>query len=116
VNARVSPACRPAALPCYLLTPDGLPHYSGLHLNEERKKVGRNKRSVSGIDEHAGNGLRPYPGLRPYNPGNLWGMSESSFGLIRTASSFVYFDPNFCTLTTLPAVLYVIAHRDFSSV
>ena len=38
--------------------------YSGLHLNEERKKVGRNKRSVSGIDEHAGNGLRPYPGLR----------------------------------------------------
>jgi hypothetical protein len=38
--------------------------YSGLHLNEERKRVGRNKRSVSGIDEHAGNGLRPYPGLR----------------------------------------------------
>ena len=28
--------------------------YNGLHLNEERKKV----------DEHAGNGLRPYPGLR----------------------------------------------------
>ena len=39
-------------------------YYSGLHLHEERKKVGRNKRSVSGIDEHAGNGLRPYPGLR----------------------------------------------------
>ena len=39
-------------------------HYSGLHLNEERKKVGRNKRSVSGLDEHSGNGLRPYPGLR----------------------------------------------------
>jgi hypothetical protein len=38
--------------------------YSGLHLNEERKKVGRNKRSVSGMDEHARNGLRPYPGLR----------------------------------------------------
>jgi hypothetical protein len=38
--------------------------YSGLHLKEERKKVSRNKRSVSGIDEHAGNGLRPYPGLR----------------------------------------------------
>ena len=36
--------------------------YSGLHLNEERKKVGWNKRNVSGIDEHAGNGLRPYPG------------------------------------------------------
>jgi hypothetical protein len=25
--------------------------YSGLHLNEERKKVGRNKRSVSGMDD-----------------------------------------------------------------
>ena len=33
-------------------------------MQEERQKVGRNKRSVSGIDEHAGNGLRPYPGLR----------------------------------------------------
>src|SRR5712692_1387901 len=33
-----------------------------------------------------------------YNPGNLWGMSESSFGLICTAASFVYFTPNFCTL------------------
>ena len=41
-----------------------LTFYSSLHLNEERKKVGRNKRSVSGMDEHAGNGLRPYPGLR----------------------------------------------------
>ena len=38
--------------------------YSGLHVNEERKKVGRNKRSVSGMGDHAGNGLRPYPGLR----------------------------------------------------
>jgi hypothetical protein len=33
-------------------------------LNEERKKVGRNKQSVSGLDDHAGNGLRPYLGLR----------------------------------------------------
>ena len=32
--------------------------YSGLHLHEESKKAGRNKRSISGIDEHAGNGLR----------------------------------------------------------
>jgi len=40
--------------------------YRGLHLNEERRKVGRNKRSVSGID-HAGNGLWPYPSLRPRN-------------------------------------------------
>ena len=40
------------------------PVYSDLHLNEERKKVGWNKWSVSGLDEHAGNGLRPYPGLR----------------------------------------------------
>ncbi len=38
--------------------------YSGLHLNEEGKKVGRNKRSVSGMHARAGNGLRPYPGLR----------------------------------------------------
>jgi len=38
--------------------------YSGLHLNEERQKVGRNKQSVSGLYEHTGNGLRPYPGLR----------------------------------------------------
>jgi len=47
-------------------TPERTPDeaYSGLHLNEERKKVGRNKRSVSGRDEHAGNGLRPYPSLR----------------------------------------------------
>jgi len=29
--------------------------YSGLHLNEKRKKVGWSKRSVSGRDEHAGN-------------------------------------------------------------
>ena len=28
------------------------------------EKVGRNKRSVSGMDARAGNGLRPYPGLR----------------------------------------------------
>ena len=28
------------------------------------QKVGRNKRSVSGLAEHSGNGLRPYPGLR----------------------------------------------------
>jgi len=28
------------------------------------QKVGRNKRSVSGMDARAGNGLRPYPGLR----------------------------------------------------
>jgi hypothetical protein len=27
------------------------------------QKVGRNKRSVSGMDDRAGNGLRPYPGL-----------------------------------------------------
>jgi hypothetical protein len=47
-----------------VLTPKNQAAYSGLHLNEERKKVGRNKRSVSGMDEHAGNGLRPYPGLR----------------------------------------------------
>jgi hypothetical protein len=34
-------------------TPERTPDeaYSGLHLNEERKKVGRNKRSVSGRDE-----------------------------------------------------------------
>ena len=38
--------------------------YSGLHLNEERKKVGRNKRNVSGMDARAGKGLRSYPGLR----------------------------------------------------
>jgi hypothetical protein len=38
--------------------------YNGLHLNEERRKVGRNKRSVSGKDDRAGNGLQPYPGLR----------------------------------------------------
>ena len=31
----------------------------------ENTDVGRNKRSVSGLDDHAGNGLRPYPGLRP---------------------------------------------------
>jgi hypothetical protein len=37
--------------------------YCASNLNEERKKVGRNKRSVSGIDEHVGHGLRPYPGL-----------------------------------------------------
>ncbi len=29
-----------------------------------QQKVGRNKRSVSGMDEHAGNGLQPDPGLR----------------------------------------------------
>jgi hypothetical protein len=39
-------------------------HYHGLHLNEERKTVDRNKRSVSGMSARARNGLRPYPGLR----------------------------------------------------
>ena len=37
---------------------------SGLHLNEESKKVGWNKRSVSGLDARVENGQRAYPGLR----------------------------------------------------
>jgi len=37
--------------------------YKRVRLNEERKKVGRNKRSVSGMNDRAGNGLWPYPGL-----------------------------------------------------
>ena len=31
--------------------------HGGWHLNEESKKGGRNKRSVSGADVHAANGL-----------------------------------------------------------
>jgi hypothetical protein len=50
-----------------------------LHLNEERKKVGRNKRSGSGLDDHAGNGLRPYPGLRKTEQ-NLFVLSLGQSG------------------------------------
>src|SRR5215510_1385336 len=69
---------------------------SGLHLNEERKKVGWNKRGVSGRAEHAGTGLRPYPGLRLNRNTRHWRIRCSGVSTSKLCAKTTPFDFTAC--------------------